>query len=159
MTDKDRAQAIGVYTSDHVAFVGNCPFDFWEEPGKYPGLTIPEMPPNTTYVSQHDLKERADALRKNIPVQSSVWQGTPGFMSPSWVNKYSRKTSTYRFNTGSYAGTEYLYLVDDVIQWAHRRLERKEIRTCADIIWQLAGRKGRAEPTWSWYKPVNRSST
>lgn len=65
----------------------------------------------------------------------SILRGTVGLMSKSWVNEFSsKKPYSYRFGTGSYYSTNKLLLVDDIFEWAHRRIDSKDVRSAFDII-------------------------
>lgn len=94
----------------------------------------------TTYVSIYDLKEKARTVEEYGKYPSIfaplIWEGTPGFMSRSWVNNYrGKKEYNYRFGTGLYCSSNQLLLVDDVFDWAHYRIKNsKDVRSAFDIM-------------------------
>jgi hypothetical protein len=114
--------------------------DYWEKVQKNENF----YPAETVYVSNHDLREIAVKIRKDKGTYTSgmVWAGMPGFMCQSWVNKHSTR-SDYRFDTGHYHSLWALLLVDDIFEWVHRRIESKDVRSAADIVWKMAGKKSK----------------
>jgi hypothetical protein len=121
--------------------------DEWEnmKVGQYFSLTAVE----THYVNLSDLEVEAAYIKKGIASGTFwrgnlIWVGTAGFMSNSWVPKYSTKETgyDYRFGTGSYCSLKELLFVDDVFEWAHRRIDSGKVRTMFDIVWQMAGNTG-----------------
>jgi hypothetical protein len=93
----------------------------------------------TTYVNLSDLIEKAKNSRKYQRFDNPlIWEGTVGFMSRSWVNKYrGTEEYNYQFGTGLYHYSTTLLLVEDVFNWAHHRLSADKVRSAFDIICEL----------------------
>ena len=135
-------------TLTHLPFVEmrKDALDFWEK-AKWNGYNE-LLPPETVYVSVCDLKEKARRHEKydakDTWFSPSVWKGMPGFMSRSWVNPYKTKNEyNYRFSTGLYHNSGELLLMDDVIAWSHRQINKDKVRSAFDIIVML--QKGEIE--------------
>ncbi len=125
----------------HIPFIAMSRngLDWWQK-AKQSQYMTGFNPAEVTFVSISDIKEKARTLDKSnlippILFGPSVWSGTVGFMSRSWVNKYKgKKEYNYRFGTGIYRPANELLLVDDIFDWAHHRKEKNKVRTCLDII-------------------------
>ena len=86
-----------------------------------------------TFVNIYELKEKARCFEKyRVP---SIWIGEPALMSKSWVTEDSiKKELNYRFGTGIYCRADGILLVDDVFEWAYRRISSNDVRSALDLI-------------------------
>lgn len=95
------------------------------------------------YIAIELKKYKEEHLDYMFCPSSRVMATCPAFMSSVWVPKHSRRNKPYdyKFSTGHYHSLFELLFMDDVIQWSHSRIETKDVRTAAQIVWKLAGYK------------------